>query len=96
MSVKPTVSFDFDFGFTAINEDELELVQQLQNEKEAAIGEVSGNVEALQVKMYTLYKMILPLLNNLKQNPDKSYIHWPNRVSKIDEFIKKLDKVIGE
>lgn len=96
MSVKPTVSFDFDFGFTAMNEDELEVVQQLQNEKEAAIGEVSGNVEALQVKIDTLYKMILPLLNNLKQNPDKSYIHWPNRVSKIDEFIKKLDKVVSE
>lgn len=44
-----------------------------------------------------LRKMIMPLLNNLKKNPNKDIIQWPgkDRVKKIDEFIKKMDEVIG-
>jgi hypothetical protein len=47
-----------------------------------------------QVKAETMYKMILPLLNNLKKNPDKPNIVWPDREKKIDEFIRKLDNVL--
>lgn len=37
-----------------------------------------------------VYKMILPLLQNLKKNPDKDYIKWPNRVKVIESFEEKL------
>ncbi len=40
--------------------------------------------------------MIIPLLNNLAKDPDKEYIHWPNRTKKIEEFRKKIDKLIEE
>lgn len=44
-----------------------------------------------------LRDMIMPLLNNLKSNPDKDIIRWPNRVEKINEFIRKMnDLVDGE
>ena len=42
-----------------------------------------------------MYNMIMPLLNNLKKNPDKPNIVWPDRQKKIDEFIKKLDDVLN-
>lgn len=48
-----------------------------------------------QVKAETMYKMILPLLNNLKKNPDKPNIVWPDREKKIDEFIAKLDNILN-
>ena len=40
--------------------------------------------------------MIMPLLNNLKKNPEKDMINWPgkDRVKKIDDFIKKMNEVI--
>ncbi len=41
-----------------------------------------------------LYAMIIPLLNNLKKNPEKDMILWPNRVEKIDEFIVKMNRVM--
>ena len=41
-----------------------------------------------------LRKMIMPLLNNLKKNPEKEMIVWPDRVKKIDDFIKKMNKVV--
>lgn len=41
-----------------------------------------------------LRKMIMPLLNNLKMNPEKEMIVWPDRVKKIDDFIKKMNKVV--
>lgn len=33
---------------------------------------------------------IMPFLDNLKKNPEKDLIKWPNRVEKIDQFKKKL------
>ena len=34
--------------------------------------------------------LILPLLYNLKKNPEKEYIHWPNRLAVIDKQIEKI------
>jgi hypothetical protein len=49
----------------------------------------------IEEKVNKIYKMILPLLMNLKKDADKNeYIYWPNRVAKIDEFINKLEKII--
>ena len=44
-----------------------------------------------------LRDLIMPLLNNLKSNPDKDIIRWngPDRVKKIDEFIKKMNNLIS-
>lgn len=47
-------------------------------------------------KVSGLFNMILPLLNNLKSNPEKDTIFWPNRVEKIDAFIKKLQDYINK
>ena len=81
--------FDFDFGFTAVTEEELEVVQK----QAAAVETTTHNLEALQDKIDTLYNMFQPLLNNLKKNPEKDYIYWPNRMDKIELFSDKLDEV---
>lgn len=72
----------FDFGFTAIGEDELEPIQTYAA-KEADVTQ----------RLHEMYASILPLLENLKSNPDKDYIYWPNRTSKIDSFLEKLNKI---
>jgi len=43
-----------------------------------------------------LRDMIMPLLKNLKSNPDKDIIKWRgiDRVTKIDEFIKKMNSIV--
>ena len=81
--------FDFDFGFTAVTEDELEVVQQ----QASAVQETTHNLETLQSKVDTLYNMFQPLLNNLKANPEKDYIYWPSRLEKVEAFSDKLDEV---
>lgn len=47
-------------------------------------------------KAATIRDMIMPLLNNLKKNPDKDIIKWEgkSRIKQIDAFIKKMDKLI--
>jgi hypothetical protein len=47
-------------------------------------------------KAATIRDMIMPLLNNLKKNPDKDIIKWEGkaRIKQIDAFIKKMDKLI--
>jgi len=75
-----------DFGFTAINEDELTAVKALRTTAD----EVASTAEETQYKLDQLYKAIIPLLNNLKANPDREYILWPNRTEKIEAFENKL------
>ena len=82
---------DFDFGFTAVTEDELDAVIEA---KETAVMKTAG-LDKTQEKCDTLYNMIKPLLNNLAKNPEKDYIHWPGKLrsKKIEEFSDKLDEV---
>ena len=77
-------SMDFDFGFTS--EDELK----------AGELELQDQLGTTQVKLEGLRKMVMPLLLNLKKNPDKDIIKWSgtDRVKQIDTFIKKMDAYI--
>jgi len=81
----------FDFGFTAVTEDELEVVQQAA----AQVQETSASASDYQERLENLYNAIIPLLQNLKKNPEKSYIHWPNRSAKIEEFETHIQKIAG-
>lgn len=80
---------DFDFGFTAVDEEQLEAVQTVTAKVEASVSEV----EVLRAKLITLRKAIEPLLKNLELNPEKAYIHWPDRTAKVKAFRTKLDSI---
>lgn len=80
----------FDFGFTAMTEDELDAVQTVTAQVEATTGEL----EKLQEKITKLRNAIEPLLKNLEANPEKAYIHWPDRTTKVKAFRKHLDDII--
>ena len=79
----------FDFGFTAVDENELEAVQKTQ----AKAAEVETTAVATQEKIDKLYNAIVPLLNNLKKNPEKEYILWPDRLTKVEAFEDHLQKI---
>jgi len=79
----------FDFGFTAVDETELKAVQQTQ----ALANDAEQAALSTQDKLDKLYNAITPLLNNLKKNPEKDYILWPNRVEKVDQFEDMLRKI---
>ena len=75
----------FDFGFTAVDESELEAYQQLET--------VSSNADEVQTRLDKLYNAIQPLLTNLKMNPEKEYILWPNRLDNIEEFEEYIQNI---
>jgi hypothetical protein len=79
----------FDFGFTAVTEDELTTVQEA-NKTAIALSEQTDNK---QNQLDSLYNAMIPLLNNLKMNPEKDYILWPNRLAKVEEFEDHLQKI---
>ena len=83
---------DFDFGFTAVDESELEVVQQAQ----LVVDETSNTASALETKINDLYNAVIPLLSNLKKNPEKDYIFWPNRTEKIEQFEDHLMKIMKQ
>ena len=79
----------FDFGFTAVDETELEAVQKATTEAK----EVASTATTTQEKLDKLYNAITPLLNNLKQKPEKEYILWPDRLAKVEAFETHLQKI---
>ena len=80
----------FDFGFTAVDEKELEVVQKTAASAEEAAASATVNED----KLNKLYNAILPLLSNLKKNHEKDYIYWPNRVQKVEQFEDIIRKII--
>lgn len=75
----------FDFGFTAVSEDELEATQ-------AAAAHAETN-EGLRTAIDKLYNSVLPLLANLEKDPEKDYIYWPNRTDKIADFRRRITDI---
>ena len=78
--------FDFDFGFTAVDEDELKTVQHTV----ALANDAEQLALTTQERLDKLYNTITPLLTNLKANPEREYILWPDRTAKIELFEQKL------
>ena len=71
-----------DFGFTAVHENDV---------LDPVISAVSASADIeTKQKLASVEKLILPLLVNLMKNPDKDYIHWPNRVPMIEKQIEKI------
>lgn len=85
-----TVDNEDDFGFTLVTEDEL---KEYERQIEKQLIEVQSSA---QIKMEGLKKMVMPLLENLMKDEEKTYIYWPNRVEKIKAFIQKIDKYIQD
>ena len=79
----------FDFGFTAVDEQELKAVQQTA----ALASDAEQLALTTQERLDKLFNAVTPLLNNLKQNPEKEYILWPNRLAKVEEFEDYIQKI---
>jgi len=80
------------------NEEIAELKQKLDSllsaQEEVLNNAMVAAIEAkYKAKLKEVEGMILPLLINLKKNPDKAYIHWPNRVPVIDKQIDRITTV---
>tara|TARA_B100000963_G_scaffold123985_1_gene108166 strand:+ start:1329 stop:1646 length:318 start_codon:yes stop_codon:yes gene_type:complete len=72
-----------DFGFTAMDADELASV-------DTKIVETTTTAKAVIEK---LDNFIRPLLENLAKDSDKDYIYWPNRLDILTKKLKELDTI---
>jgi len=78
----PRDSLSNDFGFSMVEVD---------------VEKAEKTAETSERKTELMYDMIMPLLENLKANPDTDYIHWPGkkRVDRINEFIRELKELMN-
>ena len=84
-----------DFGFSLVSETELKAHEQLLQKKIEEQSKVVQKTETdLTDKLHGLRDMIMPLLNNLAKDPEKTYILWPERSAKIKLFIEKINKYV--
>jgi len=80
----------FDFGFSAVDESELDVLKA----KEREVQQVSAGAAELHERLDKLYQSFQPLLQNLKKDADtKEYILWPDRKAKIESFERLLKNI---
>lgn len=84
---------DFDFGFSF---EETDLSKQPETPSvDGVLQLVEQHKELItadaRAKLQQVEQLILPLLYNLQKNPEKEYIHWPNRKDIIQ---KQIDKIL--
>ena len=72
-----------DFGFTAMDADELASVDTKIVEKTTTATEVINKMD----------NFIRPLLENLMRDSDKDYIYWPNRTEILQKKLEELNSL---
>ena len=82
--------YEFDFGFTAVTEEEVKKSVDVNSD----IALWKARAEKERQDKEKMFRMIMPLLNNLRKNPDSEYIHWKDRDVKVKEFGEKLSDIV--
>jgi len=76
--------------------DKIERIESLIIQSDSS-GMINEHRELVQQdvagKLKQVEDLILPLLYNLQKNPEKDYIHWPNRTAIIDKQVEKIKAV---
>tara|TARA_R110002153_G_scaffold238063_1_gene392323 strand:- start:383 stop:631 length:249 start_codon:yes stop_codon:yes gene_type:complete len=72
-----------DFGFTAMDAEELASVDTKIVEKTTSATELVNKMD----------DFIRPLLENLMRDSDKEYIYWPNRTEILQKKLEELNLI---
>lgn len=94
----PVASASPDFGFSLVHADDFEAAAKAREEQVKKVVSTalrSAADEAAQARMQGLRALVMPLLTNLAKDPDREWIHWPNRAQRIEDFVKKMDAYIN-
>ena len=84
---------DYDFGFSFVDEN-YEDVKEVNTKLTKEYSSSQEKVDDLQARLEMLHSAIIPFLDNLCKNPEKSTILWPNRVEKIQSYKNKLKNIV--
>jgi len=72
-------------------EQKLDAMLALYNQGKLGLDAERQNMTTeVQANLKELEQLIMPLLVNLMKNPEKEYIYWPNRTSKIQDQIDRV------
>ena len=84
----------------SIDEDKImDKLQQLEAkilnaDNSGMVNEHRSLIESdVATKLRDVEDLVLPLLYNLQKNPEKEYIHWPNRTAIIDKQIERIKAI---
>jgi uncharacterized protein involved in tolerance to divalent cations len=75
---------DFDFGFTAVSEEEYNSIMNKT---------VDQTADTYRNRLTQIEKIVIPFLQKLMETGDKEYIHWPNRKPIIEKQIERILKL---
>mgnify|MGYP003475474169 CR=1 FL=1 len=82
-----------DFGFTFEDDADGRLAnaEKVATEAATSLAEANALIDTLRKLNRETYGRIARLCNNLKVEPDKKNLHWPNRVEAVNKFLEELN-----
>lgn len=84
-----------DFGFTFEEEpnDAIKSAEESANSANQEVIRLNTEIAELRKLNREMFAKITTLCNNLKQNPEKPVINWPNRIDHINKFLADIEKL---
>ncbi len=72
-------------------ESKIDTILDLYNNGKLGLDAARAKLQAeVKSNLTQLEQLVVPLLVNLMKNPEKEYIHWPNRVPLIEKQIERI------
>lgn len=97
MTTPPSNNADFDFAKSEITDFGFEFSDAVTQEEASKVeDELKKAKEKAELKdrvARELLKRITVFANNLMKDPQKPTIHWPDRVTKIESWLKELNEI---
>jgi len=93
MTNKVSTEFDFGFSFSDSTEEESNLQSQVQQTTEV-LNQTQQTAQELQTKLNNLLGSINSFLDNLAKEPEKRYLLWPDRATKVAAYKKYIQTLI--
>lgn len=82
---------DFSFSFEDPSDPFVDITTSVVLAKQLDV--ITKEAEHWRQANRQIIKRVTILMNNLKKNPEKSMINWPNRVAEIDSFLKEINEI---
>lgn len=85
-----------DFGFNLVTAEDLFKQKRLEVAREARERLKENYEKRLQLlknRIDNLYNAVVPLIEELSQETNRDYVHWPERGKEMKELLETINKI---
>ena len=79
------------YGFSLVSNEEL---KKTENELNNLLKQLDGEHNTTLSALDSVLKIVVPLLEELTKDPEKEYIYWTDRSTKVTEILTQINGLV--